>query len=128
MLDSVIFISTLFRRSAFLLKSPLEVYCSGVVSSVCKSISALQVHCTKVVSYVHDVLCPGVGPTLVHRFKHIFQINTHWQGEMIITYFLMSLFVQKSKTILVWSLHMSKTEVMCWLHCFWVNCTAEECI
>ncbi len=67
-LDSVIFLSTLFRRSAFLLKTPLEEYCTGVVSSVCKSISALQEHCTKVVSYVHDILCPGVQTTLVNRF------------------------------------------------------------
>ncbi len=30
---------------------------------------------------MHDVLCPGVGATRVHRFKQICEINTHWQGE-----------------------------------------------
>ena len=65
-LASVIFL-TLLGRSAILLK-PLEKYDTGVVSSVCKSISALEEHCTKRVSYMHDVLCPGVGATLVHIF------------------------------------------------------------
>ncbi len=49
------YLSTLFGRSAILLKTPMEEYCNGVVSSVCKSISALHEHCTKVVSYMQLV-------------------------------------------------------------------------
>ena len=32
--------------------NPFKEYCTGVVSSLCKSIFALDKHCTKVVSYV----------------------------------------------------------------------------
>ncbi len=56
-LASVIVLSTLFRRCTFLLKTPLKEYCTEVVSSLCKSISTIQEHCTKVVSYVHDIYC-----------------------------------------------------------------------
>ena len=67
-LDIVIFLSTLFRRSAILLKTSLKEYFTGVVSSVCKSISALKEHCMKVVSHVHDILCPGIQTTLASGF------------------------------------------------------------
>ena len=61
-LASEVFLLT-FGRSAILLKTPLEEYCTGVVRSAYKSIFVLQEHCTKVVSYVHDVYCVLV-------FKH----------------------------------------------------------
>ncbi len=60
-----IFLLTLFGRSATLTQTP-EEFCTGVVSSV--SISALEDTCIKVVSYVHVILCHGVGAILVHRF------------------------------------------------------------
>ena len=53
-LDSVNF-STYFGRSAILLKNPSVEYCTGVVSSACKSISVLDEQWTKVVSYVHSI-------------------------------------------------------------------------
>ena len=46
-LASVIFLSMLFGRSAIFLKTLLEEYCTEGVSSVCKSISALQEHVLK---------------------------------------------------------------------------------
>ena len=68
-----------------------------MVSSVFKSISALQEHCTNVVSYVHDILCPGVQTTLATKFLQICEINTHWQGEIDNNIFLLCFyFVQKS--------------------------------
>ena len=50
-LDSVNFNQHILEDLLFS-QNPLEEYCTGVVSSVCKSISALQEQCTKVVSYV----------------------------------------------------------------------------
>ncbi len=103
----------------------LQEYYTGVFSSVCKSISALEEHCTKVVSYVNDVLCPGVGAILVHRFGRFLKSMLTGKVKLIITYFFMLLFVQKYLTIFVQSWHLSKTEVMCWLSCFRVNHTTE---
>ena len=76
------FLSTLYVRSAILFKIP-EDYCIGVVSYVLNSTFALDEHCTKVVSYVHGVVCPGVRATMVHSFLQICEISTHWhwQGE-----------------------------------------------
>ena len=76
-----IFLMTLFGRSATLLRT-LEGVLHWSGSSVCKSIFALEEHCTKVVSYVHDVLCSCIGASLVHRFQQICKINTQWQGEI----------------------------------------------
>ena len=50
-LDSVNFYQ-LFWKICYFTQNPFEEYCTGVVSSVCMSISALDEHCTKVVSYV----------------------------------------------------------------------------
>ena len=50
-LDSVNFYQHILEDLLFY-SNPFEEYCTGVVSSVCKSISALDEHCTKVVSYV----------------------------------------------------------------------------
>ena len=69
-LASVNFTLKLFGRTAVLLRTP-EEYCIGVVSSVCKGVLALEEYQTKVVSYVYDVLCPGVCATLVLRFLQI---------------------------------------------------------
>ncbi len=71
---------------------------------MCTSMSVLQEQCTKIVSYVHDVLCPGVQTTLVTRFQQIHEINAHWQGEIDHNIFFMLLYVQKSRTILIRSL------------------------
>ena len=81
-LASIIFLSTLFGRSVILLETPLEEYCTGVVSSVCKSISTIQEHCTKVVSYVHDVLCPGFQTTLAHFFSRFLKSKSLATGEI----------------------------------------------
>ena len=59
----------------------------------------------KWVSYVHDILCPGVQTTMVHRFQQICEINTHWQGKIDHNIFFMLL---KSKTILIQSLLLPK--------------------
>ena len=50
-LDSVNFYRHIFGRSAIFTQNPLEEYCTGVVSSVRQSISALDEYRTKVVSY-----------------------------------------------------------------------------
>ena len=53
---SIVLISiNIFWKICYFTQNPLEEYCTGVVSSVCKSISALDEQCTKVVSYVHYV-------------------------------------------------------------------------
>ncbi len=66
-LTSVIFLLSLFGRSAILFRTP-EEYCTGVVSSMLENISAQGEHCTKVVSYVYNLLYSSVETTLVHRF------------------------------------------------------------
>ena len=53
-LDSVNFYQHMLEDLLFS-QNPLVEYCTGVVSDVCKSISALDKQCTKVVSYVHYV-------------------------------------------------------------------------
>ena len=53
-LDSVNFYQHILEDLLFY-SNPFKEYCTGVVSSVCKSISALDEHCTKVVSYVQFV-------------------------------------------------------------------------
>ena len=50
-LDSVNFNQHILEDLLFN-SNPFKEYCTGVVSSVCKSISALDEHCTNVVSYV----------------------------------------------------------------------------
>ena len=50
-LDSVNFYQHILEDLLFYSK-PFKEYCTGVVSSVCKSMSALDEHCTKVVSFM----------------------------------------------------------------------------
>ena len=50
-LDSVNFYQHILEDMLFY-SNPFEEYCTGVVSPVCMSISALDEHDTKVVSYV----------------------------------------------------------------------------
>ncbi len=52
-LDSVFFQQIL--EDLLFYSNPFKEDCTGVVSSVCKSISALDEQCTKVVSSVHYV-------------------------------------------------------------------------
>ncbi len=51
-LESVDFSFNIFWKICYITLNPFEEYCTGVVSSVCMSISALDEHCTKMVSYV----------------------------------------------------------------------------
>ncbi len=54
-LDRVKFYQHILEDLLFFSQNSLEEYCIEVVSSVCKSISALDKHCTKVVSFMQFV-------------------------------------------------------------------------
>ncbi len=58
-----------------------------MVSSVYKSISALQEHCTKVVHYVHDILCPGVQQHWPPDFSRFVKSILTGEVNLIIAYF-----------------------------------------
>lgn len=74
-LDSVNFYQHIFGRSAIFTQNPLEEYCTGVVSSVCQSISALEEYRTKVVSYVQFVFVSWCCNNPGSQFLAVFEVK-----------------------------------------------------
>ncbi len=91
-LASVIFSFDTIWKICYFTQTP-EEYCMGVVA-LCERVFLLQKSTAlKVVSYVNDVMCAGVGATLVHRFQQIMKSKLAGKVKLIITYFLLLLFV-----------------------------------
>ena len=121
LLNSVNFNYNTIWKIYYFTQTP-EEYCTRVVSSVFKSIFALWEPYTKVVSSACNFFA------VFQVFKQLWftgfsrcEINTHLQGEIDHNIFFMSLFVWKSRTILVQFLLLSKAEVKCWFsHSGWI--------